>query len=101
MVSSHLGFAVGRINRGQQRIDELFPAILRRWLAKLPAKGFNGTSAELWESMDATRKPFEAFPAPNALLRHLDYHAHILTAAWVAVRHLRTARARLVVISRA
>ena len=53
---------MGLINRGQQRIDELFPGILRRLLAKLPADRFIGTSAELWESMDAARKPFEAYP---------------------------------------
>ena len=89
-----------RINRFQERIDELFPGILRRWLAKLPADGFTGTTGELWDAMVDVAKPYEAFPQPNALLRTLDAHAGIVTAAGFAVRHHRTARARRVVVDR-
>lgn len=85
-----------RINRLQDRIDELFPGIVRRWLVKLSPDGFTGTTGELWDSMVAVVKPYDAFPRPNALLRTLDAHADIVTAAGFVVRHQQTARARLV-----
>ena len=89
-----------RINRYRERLAEVFPAFLHLWLAKLSAEGFTGTSAELWDAMDAARKPFDMLPFPNVLLRQLVEHAATVAAAGWRVRTHRTARARLVKLTR-
>ena len=84
-----------RVKRRQR-----FPWFLSRWLAKLPAEGFTGTSRELWEAMTAKARTFDLIPAPNALLIALDEHAGTVAAVGFQVRARRTARARLVVVER-
>ena len=89
-----------RINHYRDRLRQRFPWFLARWLAKLPADGWEGTSRELWDAMTTVARPFDLIPAPNALVNALDEHAATVTAAGFRVRARRTARARLVVVER-
>lgn len=84
--------------RSQATLRQRFPWFLSRWLAKLPADGFTGTSRELWEAMTAHARPFDRIPAPNALLNALYECSATVTAAGFRVRTRRTARARLVIV---
>ena len=85
-----------RITHYRDRLRQRFPWFLARWLAKLPADGWEGTGRELWDAMTAVARPFDLIPAPNAL----DEHAGTVAAAGCRVRARRTARARLVVVER-
>jgi len=87
-------------DRYRATLRQRFPWFLSRWLAKLPADGFTGTSRELWEAMIAKARPFDRIPAPNARLVALDEHASMVAAAGFRVRTWRTARARLVIVER-
>ena len=87
-----------RVNRYREQLRQRFPWFLGRWLAKLPADGWEGTSRELWDAMTAVARPFDRIPAPNALLAAVGEHAATVTAAGWRVRTRRTARARLVVV---
>ena len=89
-----------RVNRYREQLRQRFPWFLARWLAKLPADGWEGTSRELWDAMTAAARPFDRIPAPNALLAAIEVYAATVTAAGCRVRARRTARARLVVVER-
>lgn len=93
------GSTVSR-QRYQEKLRQRFPWFLSRWLAKLPAAGWQGTSRELWDAMESARRPFDLIPAPNALVNALDEHADRVAAAGFRVRARRTARVRLVVLER-
>ena len=89
-----------RISRYRTNLRQRFPWFLSRWLPKLPADGFTGTSRELWEAMTAKARPFDIIPAPNALVNALDGHAETVTAAGFRIQTRRTATARLVIVER-
>jgi len=91
---------VSHRQRYRATLRQRFPWFLTRWLAKLPADGFIGTSRELWEAMTAKARPFDRIPAPNALLNALGEHVATVSATGFRVRARRTARARLVIVER-
>ena len=82
------GSTVRRFIRYREQPRLRFPWFLARWLAKLPADGWEGTSRELWDAMTAVTRPFDLIPAPNALVNALDEHAATVAAAGFALAAL-------------
>lgn len=91
---------MARINRYHERLAEVFPAPLRRWLGKLPPDGWIGTSRGSWESVDACAKGHEFIPQPNALVSAIGESGSVLSEVGVTLTTRRTASARLIVFTR-